>query len=94
MATFLRTSAKHARATALGAKHVVVVGADGDSASADALDWAAAEASASGTDLRIVYASGTTWLTDPLLAAADLDLDALPVCSLPPPIEYGQKLLM
>jgi len=39
MATFLRTSAKHARATALGAKHVVVVGADGDSASADALDW-------------------------------------------------------
>jgi len=29
MATFLRTSAKHARATALGAKHVVVVGVDG-----------------------------------------------------------------
>jgi len=81
MATFLRTSAKHARATALGAKHVVVVGVDGDSASADALDWAAAEASASGADLRIVYAYGTTWLTDPLLAAADLGLDALPVGS-------------
>jgi len=42
---------------------------------------AAAEASASSADLRIVYAYGTTWLTDPLLAAADLDLDALPVGS-------------